>query len=426
MFNFFGDGGGGGGFPGHHHEQEEADTEKLYKTLNIAKDATGNDIKKAYRKMAMKHHPDKGGDANVFKEISKAYEILGDAEKRALYDKYGEKGVEQGGGGGGGMDPGDLFSSFFGGGGGGGGRRGPAKGKDVLFRLKVTLDDLYNGATKKLRLTKDTICKDCSGQGGKGVMKCTSCKGQGAKIIVRQIGPGMMQRMQVQCDECDGQGEIIPPGQRCTSCRGNKTRKEKKTLEVFVEKGMKHGQRVVFRGESDEAPGIQPGDVIVVLEQSDHDFFVRKGNHLFYKKKLTLSESLTGFTHHIQQMDGRVLKVASQEDTVYEPGCVKCVKEEGMPWAKNQYVKGNLYIEYEVEFPKTISAAARAALLKNLPKGAKEKAQGKDADIEEVMLENIDIRMEQMKWKQEAQQGGGQYDEDEGEGGPRQASCQAQ
>jgi len=430
MFNFFGDGAGGG--HGHGHgggAEEEADTEKFYTTLGVSKDAGPSDIKKAYRKMAMKHHPDKGGDANVFKEISKAYEILSDPEKKGLYDKYGEKGVEQGGGGGGGMDPSDIFSSFFGGGGGGGGRsRGPPKGKDVLFRLKVTLGDLYNGATKKLRLTKDTICKDCNGQGGKGVMVCTSCKGHGEKAVIRHVGPGMIQRMRVACDECDGAGEIIPPGQRCGGCKGNKTRKEKKTLEVFVEKGMKHGQKVVFRGESDEAPGIQPGDVIVVLEQGEHEFFVRKGNHLFYKKKITLAQALTGFTHHIQQMDGRVLKVVSDADTVYESNCVKSVKEEGMPWAKNQFVKGNLYIEYDVEFPKALTPAVKAVLLKQLPKGKKEAAVPKDSDIEEVALENVDMRMEQQRWKQEAQQSGGQYDEDEDGGRPggQQASCQTQ
>lgn len=428
MFNFFGE----GGFPGHHGhgggEPEDADTEKLYTTLGVGKDASATDIKKAYRKLAMKHHPDKGGNPDTFKEISKAYEILSDPEKKGLYDKYGEKGVEQGGGGGGGgMDPSDIFSSFFGGGGGGGGgRRGPQKGKDVLFRLKVTLDDLYNGASKKLRLTKDTICKDCSGKGGSGVKHCGSCKGQGVKIIIRPVGPGMMQRMQVQCEVCDGEGEIIPPGQRCNGCDGNKTCKVKKTLEVFVEKGMKHGQKVVFRGESDESPGIQPGDVVVVLEQAEHEHFVRKGNHLFYKKKINLSEALTGFTHHIQQMDGRVLKVQSDPDTVYEPNCVKSIKEEGMPWAKNQFVKGNLYIEYDVEFPQSLSAASKAVLAKQLPKPDKEQRLSKDADIEEVMLENVDIKMEQMRWKQEAQQGGGQFDDDEDGSGPQQASCRAQ
>merc|ERR1711935_573327 len=105
------------------------------------------------------------------------------------------------------------------------------------------------------------------------------------------------------CDECKDEGEIIPAGKRCEHCRGEKTQKVKKTLEVHVEKGMKHGQKVVFRGESDESPGIQPGDVVVVLEQNEHEYFVRKTQHLFYKKKISLLESLTGFSHYIEHLD---------------------------------------------------------------------------------------------------------------------------
>ena len=157
MFNFFGDGGfhGHGGHGG--GSREPADTTKLYTLLGIQKTATSTEVKKAYRKLAVKHHPDKGGDPEKFKEISKAYEILGDDDKRKLYDEGGEKGVEQGGAGG----HGDIFSSMF----GGGGRRGPAgppKGKDVHQKVKVTLEDLYTGGTKKLRLTKKVLVNSVS------------------------------------------------------------------------------------------------------------------------------------------------------------------------------------------------------------------------------------------------------------------------
>lgn len=424
MFNFFGDGGhnhGGGGFPGHQHEPEDVDTEKMYDILGVKKDASGPDIKKAFRKQAMKHHPDKGGDADKFKEVNKANEILSDPEKRALYDRHGEKGVEQGGGGGGG-DPSDIFSSFFGGGGGGGGRgRGPRKGKDVLFRLKVSLDDLYNGATKKLRLTKQCICKDCKGKGGEGIVKCGDCKGRGVRVIIRQLGPGMIQQMQAACDACEGQGEVIPPGSRCKGCQGEKTVKEKKTLEVHVEKGMVHGQKVVFRGESDESPGIQPGDVIVVLEQAEHDYFVRKLSHLFYKKKISLVEALTGFSHYIEQMDGRVLKVESDPDTVYSPGCVKCVRDEGMPQERNQMLRGHMYIEYDVEFPAEISEPMKKQLLACLPKSKQEDVP--DGDVEEVMLSNVNMDHEKIRWREEA---GNSAQNDEDQEGPQQASCRAQ
>lgn len=421
MFNFFGDGGfpHGHGGPG---EQEDVDTTKLYEVLGVEKNASASEIKKAFRKKAMMHHPDKGGDEAKFKEVNKAYEILGDQEKRDLYDKHGEKGVEQGGGGGG-VDPSDIFSSFFGGGGGGGGGRGrQRKGKDVLFRLKVSLDDLYNGATKKLRLTKQVICKKCEGKGGEGVKTCHTCKGRGVRLIIRQLGPGMIQQMQTACDTCDGQGEVIPPSSRCGTCKGEKTLKEKKTLEVHVEKGMSHGQKVVFRGESDEAPGILPGDVVVVLEQAEHDTFVRKLSHLFFKKQITLVEALTGFTHYIEHLDGRVLKIVSDPDTVYEPGCFKCVRDEGMPQERNKMLRGHLYIEYDVVFPDEISADMRKKLMACLPKPKTVKVPA--GEMEEVDLSNVNMEHEKMRWREE-QRERGQTDEDE-ESGPQGASCRAQ
>lgn len=418
MFNFFGD----GGFPGQQEPEEPADTDAFYNTLGVNKEASQNDIKKAYRKKAMRHHPDKGGDAELFKGITRAYEVLSDPKKREVYDKYGEKGLERGGDGGG-MDPSDIFSFF--GGGGGGGRRGPRKGKDVLFRLKVSLEDLYNGANKKLRLTKQVICKGCSGKGGKGVMKCPACKGRGVRVIIRQIGPGMIQQMQAQCDDCKGEGEIIPPGQRCGECRGEKTVKVKKTLEVHVDKGMRDGQKVVFRGESDESPGIQPGDVVVVLEQAEHEHFVRKSQHLFYKKKITLLQSLTGFTHYIEHLDGRVLRIESDENTVYEPNCVKCIRDEGMYSGTNQFLRGNLYIEYEVVFPDMpLTGNAKKQLMKFLPNGKQETTDVEEDEIETVILSNVDMNIERQRWQEEARGRGEAYDEDES--GGQQTSCRAQ
>merc|ERR1719158_39012 len=301
------------------------------------------------------------------------------------------------------------------------------KGKDVLFRLRVSLDDLYNGANKKLRLTKQVICKSCNGEGGTGVAKCATCKGRGVRVIIRQLGPGMIQQMQAQCEDCKGEGEIIPPGKRCSACRGEKTQKVKKTLEVHVEKGMKNGQKVVFRGESDEAPGIQPGDVIVVLEQAEHEYFVRKNQHLFFKKKISLAESLTGFSHFIEHLDGRTLEVKSDPDTIYEPGCVKAVRDEGMPNERNPFIRGNLYIEYEVEFPtETFGAAAKKALLKVLPAGRVEKRPSAE-EMEEVALTNVDMEVEKRRWQEESRARGEAYDEDEGgHGQGQQASCRAQ
>jgi DnaJ family protein A protein 2 len=369
----------------------------------------------------MKHHPDKGGDADKFKEITQAHEVLSDPEKRKLYDQYGEKGLE----GGGGMDASDIFSSFFGGG-GGGGRRGPKKGKDVRFRLGVQLSDLYNGGTKKLRLTKSVICTGCKGTGGKNVRKCAGCRGSGVKMMYRQLGPGCVQQIQAHCDDCSGEGEVCSAKDRCKDCQGEKIKKEKKTLEVHINKGMKNGEKVVFRGESDEAPGLVPGDVVVELECAKHPDFVRQGDHLFYKKKITLLESLTGFEFTFEHLDGRIIKVASNPGTVYPHECFKCVSDEGFPTHRNPFVRGNLYIEFLVTWPEKVDNKLFAQLKKCLP-GPDPKANHcevkEGAEIEEVMLTDVNMDEERYRMKQEAQQRGEDDDDDDG---PQQASCRAQ
>ena len=145
---------------------------------------------------------------------------------------------------------------FGGGGGGGRGERGPrgkAKGEDVVFPLKVTLEDLYNSTSKKLRLTKSVICVQCAGKGGKGEATCRECKGHGVKLVIRQLGPGMIQQMQAACGACKGTGNVMAEKDKCKKCGGEKVTKEKKTLEVFITKGMRHSEKIVFNGEADEA-----------------------------------------------------------------------------------------------------------------------------------------------------------------------------
>lgn len=428
MFNFFGDGGfpggghgHGGGFPGR-GGGEEVDTTKFYTALGVTKESTAAEIKKAYRKLAMQHHPDKGGDEQKFKDITAAYEVLGDPEKRKNYDEYGEKGVD---GGPGGMDASDIFGSMFGGGGGGRGR-GPKRGKDVRFRLGVQLADLYNGGTKKLRLTKSVICAGCKGTGGKNCRKCPGCKGSGVKMMYRQLGPGCVQQIQAHCDDCSGEGEIMAAKDRCKECAGEKIKKEKKTLEVHINKGMKNGEKVIFRGESDEAPGVQAGDVVVELECAKHDKFTRQGDHLFFKKKITLLESLTGFEFSFEHLDGRIIKVTSTPGTIYPHECTKSVADEGFPTHRNPFVRGNLYIEFLVEWPKTIDTKMKAQLTKLLPgpaAGANTCEVKEGAEIEEVFLTDVDMDVERHRMKQEAQ---AEHGDDDDEGGGQQASCRTQ
>jgi DnaJ family protein A protein 2 len=309
---------------------------KLYDILGVSPDATEQQLKTAYRKGALKHHPDKNAHdpaaAEKFKEISHAYEVLNDAQKRQIYDQYGEEGLEQGGAGGGGMGAEDLFAQFFGGGGGGpfggmggmfgGGReQGPKKARTIHHVHKVSLEDIYRGKVSKLALQKSVICKGCDGRGGKegAVKTCTGCNGQGMKMMMRQMGP-MIQRFQTVCPDCNGEGEIVREKDKCKQCNGKKTIIERKVLHVHVDRGVQSGTKIDFRGEGDQMPGVQPGDVQFEIEQKPHPRFQRKGDDLIYHAEIDLLTALAGGAIYIEHLDDRWLTVEIMPGEVISPG----------------------------------------------------------------------------------------------------------
>ncbi|ORE12724.1 hypothetical protein BCV71DRAFT_190558 [Rhizopus microsporus] len=317
----------------------------------------------------MKYHPDKNPEEGErFKEISHAYEILSDPQARAAYDQYGEEGPG-GSGGGFGMSADELFANLFGGGGdfgfGGGfggdfhgGPRRPRKGESMKYPLSVTLEDLYLGKHTKLALEKNVICSNCDGKGGKtgATKKCVTCNGRGFKVAMRQVGMGMLQQMQIPCDDCGRTGEIAKD--RCKRCKGKKVTVEKKFLDIYIEKGMTHGQKIVQKGEGDQEPGIEPGDVILVLDQKEHAVFERKGTDLLCKVKISLTEALCGFDKVIvTHLDGRGIQVKHEPGYVIKPGTVKRIPNEGMPTYKRPENRGDLYVEFDIEFPNDHFAA---------------------------------------------------------------------
>jgi DnaJ family protein A protein 2 len=322
---------------------------ELYDLLGVAPSATDSELKKAYRKKAMKYHPDRNPEAgDKFKEISNAYDILSNEEKRSTYDRYGMEGLKEGRGQGHG--PADFFDLF----GMGGGRRqaGPRRGEDTVQAFPVDMKDLYNGASKKIALRKKVLCGECDGRGGKaGAAKtCSQCHGRGVRVELRQIGPGMVQQMQKACDACNQTGETWNKKDICSSCNGKKFNNERKILEVHIDKGMRDGQKITFRGEGDQEPGIEPGDVVLVLKCRDNDTFQRKNLDLLLKKKLNITEALCGCEFPVEHLDGRVLKVTCPPGKFIQPESVMMIPGEGFPEHRRIFNKGDLFIYFEIDF----------------------------------------------------------------------------
>lgn len=319
-----------------------------------------------YRKLAKEFHPDKNPEAgDKFKEISYAYEVLSNPEKREIYDKYGLKGMQEGAQNGCAYAPDEIFSQIFGGGlfggfggMGGGMRRQKMRGEDTVHPLKVSLEDMYNGKTVKLQLSKNVLCSTCSGKGSKSgkVESCTSCNGCGFKATYRQFAPGMAQKLQSRCTDCSGEGKIIPEKDRCETCWGKKVCNEIKILEVHVDKGMTENQKIYFRGEGDQQPDVESGDVIIVLQQKSHERFQRSGDDLFMTHTITLTEALCGFSLAVKHLDGRDLHVRNPPGQVVKPGDIRGIEGEGMPQYKNPFERGNLYINFEVKMPENYFA----------------------------------------------------------------------
>jgi DnaJ family protein B protein 11 len=307
-----------------------------YDILQIPKNAPEDQIKRAYRKLALRYHPDKNQgneEANKkFAEISNAYEVLSDSEKRGIYDRYGEDGLKQhaasgGRGGGGGMNIQDIFSSFFGGGGQQEEEEKIAKGDDVIVELDASLEDLYMGGSLKVWREKN-ILKPAPGK-----RRC-NCRNE---VYHKQIGPGMFQQMTEQV---------------CEQCPNVKYEREGYFVTVDIEKGMQDGQEVVFYEDGEPIIDGEAGDLRFRIRTAAHDTFRRAGNDLHTTVTITLVQALVGFEKKLKHLDERLVDISSKGIT--KPKEVRKFKGEGMPLHFSNK-KGDLYITFEVLFPTSLT-----------------------------------------------------------------------
>jgi len=338
-----------------------------YEILGLSKSASTAEIKKGYRKMAVKYHPDKNPDdtsaEEKFKEAAEAYEILSDDNKKAKYDQYGHAAFEggQGGGGGfggGGMDMDDIFSQFgdiFGGGfgGGGGGRRqsrGPVrtKGSNLRIRVKLTLEEIANGVDKKVKVRRKIQAK------GVKYSTCTTCNGQGQVMRVTNTMLGRMQTA-ATCPTCNGAGQIIQSKPNEADAQGLIVSEE--TVTINIPEGVTEGVQLKVSGKGNEAAGNHsvPGDLLVVIEEIPHDKLKREGVNLHYDLYVSFSEAVLGVSKEIETVTGKV-KIKIEGGT--QSGKILRLKGKGLP-SLERYGTGDLMVHINVWTPTTLDKKQR-------------------------------------------------------------------
>eukprot|EP01097_Dermamoeba_algensis_P008252 TRINITY_DN542_c0_g1_i1.p1 TRINITY_DN542_c0_g1~~TRINITY_DN542_c0_g1_i1.p1 ORF type:complete len:243 (+),score=67.82 TRINITY_DN542_c0_g1_i1:544-1272(+) len=228
------------------------------------------------------------------------------------------------------------------------------KGTGVVIPLVVTLEDLYLGKEFKVLHKKQQFCSHCRGTGAddpNDVTTCPVCKGSGVKLVVQQLAPGFVQQMQTTCDKCGGKGKII--NSKCPLCKGKKVQPGQEYINVYVEKGMAEGATINFDGQGDEVPDTLPGDVTFQVSTAPHPRFIRKGHDLYVKMTITLLEALTGFKRTLSHLDKRKVPVERTDITI--PGYVMKISEEGMPHHDDPSTHGDLFVEFTVRFPTSLT-----------------------------------------------------------------------
>ncbi len=347
-----------------------------YEVLGVQKGASDDEIKKAYRKLAKKYHPDlnkDNPDAEVkFKEAAEAYEILSDSEKRSRYDQFGHAGVDPNagfggggsgfGGGFGGFDMGDIFDSFFGGGFGGGGRsrrNGPVRGGDIQQAIELTFEEAAFGCKRKVNIIRNENCEECGGSGAKkgtSPVKCTKCNGTGQMRTVQNTPFGQFAST-TTCNACGGRGTTI--SDPCPKCNGSGHNRKSRELEVNIPAGIDHGQTVSVRGQGEAGlRGGPAGDLLITVYIKKNNVFTRDGNNVYVDVPITFVQATLGCEIEIPTIDGKVtqrIPEGTQHGTKFR------LKEKGIPSIRGGS-RGDQYVRIIVEVPKNLSSRQREIL----------------------------------------------------------------
>jgi molecular chaperone DnaJ len=329
-----------------------------YDILGIDKNASQDDIKKAYRKKALDHHPDRGGDEVKFKEAAEAYETLSDDQKRREYDTYGSnpnRGRSQG------FNMDDIFSQFgdiFGGNPFGGAftNQRPRRGNDLRVQMQVTLEEVLTGSTKKVKYKRQHVCTPCNGKGGTDVRHCTTCGGQGVRTMTQQTPFGSISQT-VPCNSCGGAGTKVM--NRCNSCGGGGTIAKDETVDINIPKGVGSGMSLNMSGYGNHVKDGQPGDLHVLIDEMPHEKYKREGNNLICEEWISISDAVLGVNLKVQTLQG--------ESTLQifggcESGKTFSIPGRGVPYiTRNGYTEGagSLFVKVNISIPKSLNERQR-------------------------------------------------------------------
>lgn len=342
-----------------------------YEVLEVAKEASVDEIKKAYRKKAVQYHPDRNPDnkeaEEMFKEVAEAYEVLSDDNKRARYDRYGHQMGNAGAGGfggfdfGGGIDPFDLFSQFFGGNGGRGGQGNASRGSDLRVRVKMTLEEIAKGVEKQIKVRKYVKCEHCGGNGakdGRAFETCHTCNGAGVVTQVMSTIFGRMQQ-QVACPDCKGQGKRITTA--CSHCNGEGILNGEEVISVNIPAGVADGMQLSMRGKGNAARrGGVDGDLLILIQEEEHPDLIRDDNNLIFNLLLDFPTAVLGGEVEIPLIEGK-MKIKIPAGT--QPNTLQRFSGKGLP-SINRHGRGELIVNISIYVPELLNTEEKRIMEK--------------------------------------------------------------